>query len=200
MQIKLTYYKPQYLIPVLGLLWAGSLWLLQWGWQNNLLRGFGPTAIVMFFLVLYDKWLWKFPLFNQMISVPDLNGTFDGKITFRRNGQEECKTCKLAIKQTCSNIKIKSRFSRDGENDTESVSTEAFVKTDGAGDQHLYFYYQNRGSCMDGDTLDQHDGMNVLEINNDGENIHLNGYYFTNRNPQTKGCIEVTKINERANS
>jgi hypothetical protein len=90
-------------------------------------------------------------------------------------------------------IKVKTIFSKDGENDTQSFSTESFIKSDEAGDQHLYYYYQNRGSCQNGDTLDPHDGMNVLEILLSGEEIKLEGYYFTNRNPQTKGYMKVTK-------
>lgn len=72
----------------------------------------------------------------------------------------------------------------------------ASVVTDEHGDQTLYFYYHNPGSCMSGDTLDSHDGMNVLRILRDKEATTLEGYYFTNRSPkQTKGCMKVTKPN-----
>ena len=77
------------------------------------------------------------------------------------------------------------------------MSSEAFIKTDPAGDKHLYFYYHNRGSNESGDTLDPHDGMNVLEIHENSDDIRLSGYYFTNRNPQTKGSMSVTIKNQR---
>jgi len=196
MQIKFTYYKPQALIPVIGLLWAISSWGLSKVWGYGFLQGIGPTAIVMGFLTIYDKYLWKLPVFDPINTIPDLNGVYEGEIAYHYNGSDGIKSCKLEVKQTCSIIKVKSIFSKDSENDTQSVSTEAFIKTDEAGDQHLYFYYHNPGSCKNGDTLDPHDGMNVLEILMDKKTIKLKGYYFTNRNPQTKGCMELTKMTE----
>ncbi len=182
------------MIPVIGILWSVSSWGLAKLWGYGFLQGIGPTAIVIFLLEVYDKWLWKFPVLNLMNTIPDLNGTYAGNIQYHYNESDDTKSCKLEIKQTCSNIKVKSFFSKDDENYTNSVSTEAFIKTDEAGDQSLYFYYHNLGSCKNGDTLNPHDGMNVLEISKDKKVIKLKGYYFTNRNPQTKGCMKATKI------
>ncbi len=196
MQIKFTYYKPHALIPAIGLLWALSSWALSMVWGYGFLQGLGPTAIVMGFLKLYDKWLWKCPVLKLINTIPNLNGIYEGEIEYNYNGQDGTKTCRLEIKQTCSMLKVKTVFARDGENDTRSVSTEAFIKTDEAGDQHLFFYYHNPGSCKNGDTLDPHDGMNVLEITKIQKNIALEGYYFTNRNPQTKGCMKATRVTE----
>lgn len=196
MNIRFTYYKPQALIPVIGLLWAISSWGLAKLWGYGFLQGIGPTVIVMCFLTLYDKCLWKLPILNLINTIPNLNGVYNGEIAYHYNGRDCAKSCKMVIKQTCSITKVKSIFNKEGENDTQSVSTEAFIKTDEAGDQYLYFYYHNPGSCKNGDTLDPHDGMNVLEILKDEMAIKLKGYYFTNRNPQTKGCMEVTKITE----
>ena len=196
MQKKLifAYYKPQLLVPIIGLLWSVSSWGLSMIWGYGILQGTGPSAIVMLFLAVYEKWLWKFPILKFGNTMPNLNGKYSGKLSFHWNDTNKTKSCEIEIKQTCSNIKVKSVFKKDNENSTQSVSTEAFIKTDEAGDQHLYFYYHNIGSCKHGDTLNQHDGMNVLEIINEGNKIILKGYYFTNRNPQTKGCIEVTRI------
>lgn len=195
-QIRFTYYKSEILVPVVGILWASSSWILQLFWNNNLLQGFGPTAGVMLFLVLYDRWLWKIPLLRFMNTAPDLNGMYSGWVAYCYDGVDGTKKCILEIKQTCSIIKIKSIFNKDGENETQSVSMDAYITTDETQDQHLLFYYKNRGSCKAGDTLDQHDGMNVLEILKKGKSIRLKGYYFTNRNPQTKGCMEVVRINK----
>ncbi len=199
MQIKFTYCKPQALIPIIGLLWTASSWMLSKFWGYGFLQGIGPTAIVLGFLALYDKWFWKVPILSFINTIPDLNGKYEGTIGYHWDGQDNTKACALEIKQTCSNIKVKSSFNKDGENSTQSASTEAFIKTDEAGEQHLYFYYRNPGSFKNGDTLDQHDGMNVLDILKDKEGTKLKGYYFTNRNPQTMGCMEVIKINEGDN-
>ena len=195
MQIRLTNYKAQVLIPVLGLLWAVSSWMLSMIWGYGLLQGTGPTAIVLGLLFCYDRWLWKFPVFSMLNTIPNLNGYYEGEIKYCFKGQDDTKKCELIIKQTCSNIKIDCTFNKDKERMTKSVSTEAFIKTDEIGDQFLYFYYHNPGSCLNGDTLDSHDGMNVLRILKDKKQIKLDGYYFTNRNPQTKGVLTVTRIN-----
>lgn len=196
MQIKFTNYKPQALIPTIGLLWAVSSWGLSKLWGYGFLQGIGPTALVMGFLTFYDKYLWKLPVLELINTIPDLNGIYAGEIAYHYNGQDGTKSCRLEIKQTCSMIKVKTIFSKDGENDTQSVSTEAFIKADEAGDQRLYFYYHNAGSCKNGDTLDTHDGMNVLEILKENKMVKLKGYYFTSRNPQTKGCMEAIKTTE----
>lgn len=193
MQLNLRYYKPEVLITIISLLWGVFLWVFHKLWGYGLLLGTGPSAIVVGFLTIYDRWLWKFPVFNWMNTIPDLNGIYTGVIEYHYNGQKSSKQCTLEVKQTCSIIKVKSSFNKDSENETQSVSTEAFIKTDEAGDQYVYFYYHNQGSCQNGDSLDSHDGMNVLEILKDKKNIELKGYYFTNRKSQTKGCMKVTK-------
>lgn len=196
MKLTFAYYKPQFLVPIIGLLWSVSSWGLSMIWGYGILQGTGPSAIIMLFLAVYEKWLWKFPILKLGNTMPNLNGKYSGNIAFHWDGANKTKSCEIEIKQTCSNIKVKSVFKRDNENSTQSVSTEAFIKTDKAGDQHLYFYYHNIGSCKNGDTLGPHDGMNVLEIINEGKKTILRGYYFTNRNPQTKGCMELTRIIE----
>lgn len=194
MQLNFTNYKPNLLVTAIGILWALSSWALSNLWGYGLLQGIGPSVLVIGILAFYNKYLWKLPIMNWMNTIPNLNGIYEGNIFYHYDGQDGTKACKLQIKQTCSMIKVKTIFSKEGESDTQSDSTEAFIKIDEAGDQHLYYYYQNRGSCKNGDTLNPHDGMNVLEVRKSGKEIKLEGYYFTNRNPQTKGCMKVTKI------
>ena len=133
-------------------------------------------------------------MLNFLVRIPNLNGEYEGTVEYHWDGENQNKRCNLQIQQTASFIKIKCFFEREGENETSSESKKAFFDTDEMGKCSLYFYYQNRGSCKDGDTLDQHDGMTVLQVIKKGKDIKLEGYYFTNRNPQTKGCITVSKI------
>lgn len=193
MQIKLNYYKPKSLITVVGLCWTLSSWALSNLWGYGLLQGTGPSAIVISFIIIYDKWLWKLPIMKYMNNMPNLNGKYEGKISTNWDGKDLEKVCALEIKQTCSNIQVKTTFTKDGENETKSYSKEAFIKTEESGDQKLYFYYHNYGSCKNGDNLNQHDGMNILDIIKEGKTTRLSGHYFTNRDPQTKGCIELKK-------
>lgn len=154
-----------------------------------------PTAITCALCGLYERKLWRLPIFSWLNTMPDIAGTYCGEIRFRFSGQsEQVKKCKLQIKQTCSRIKVECVFNREGEANTKSRSRVASILTDELGDHQLYFYYHNRGSCMSHDTLNAHDGMNVLDIVNENGSIRLEGYYFTNRDPQTKGCMTVTRL------
>lgn len=149
---------------------------------------------VAFLLWIYDNWLWRFPAFNCLVKIPNLNGGYEGEIEYHWNGVDQTKSCELQIQQTASFIKVKCSFEKEGENKTFSESKKAFFDTDEMGNCSLYFYYQNRGSGKGGDMLDQHDGMTVLQVTRKDKDIKLEGDYFTNRTTQTKGRIKVSKI------
>ncbi len=192
--LNFTNYKPGFLICTIGILWLLCYWALSFLWQHGVFQGIAPTLLVASFLGFYDKLLWKFPVFSLLVKVPDLNGEYEGTVEYHWDDKNQNKTCNLQIRQTASFIKVKCSFQKEGENETSSESKKAFFDTDEVGGCSLYFYYQNRGSCKDGDTLDQHDGMTILQVIEEGKDIKLEGSYFTNRNPQTKGRIKVSKI------
>jgi hypothetical protein len=187
-------YRSMSLIIVIGTLWVLVSKGLEFAWGNEVLLGLGPVTIIGMLFYCYDRWRWKYPILKWLNKIPNLNGKYFGNIEYEREGKNQTKRCELIIKQTCSVIKVSTIFKKDGENNTESTSIDSFILADETGDMKLYFYYQNQGSCMSGDTLNQHDGMNVLKIIKDKKNIELKGYYFTNRDPQTKGCMEVSKV------
>jgi hypothetical protein len=197
MKIDFKNYRSTWLIVIIGGLWILFSMILEEAWEVGIFYGLGPAAVIGVIFYCYDKWCWKWPVFKWLNKVPNLNGHYSGKITFNYDGEDREKECSLMIKQTCSQIKVTSIFNKDDENSTRSNSIEAFITQDEIGDKKLYFYYQNSGSCVNGDTLDQHDGVNVLDINFEKRKVvSLDGYYFTNRNPQTKGCMEVFKVNK----
>ena len=187
-------YKPEFLICTIGALWFLCSWTLSFFWQYGIFQGVAPILLVAFLLGLYDKWLWKFPVLNCMVKIPDLTGKYEGTVEYHWDGENQSKSCNLNIQQMASFIKVKCSFHKKGENETSSESKRAFFDTDEMGNCSLYFYYQNRGSGKGGDTLDQHDGMTILQVIEEGEDIKLEGYYFTNRRTQTKGHIKVSKI------
>lgn len=193
-EFKLTNYKINILIPFVGLMWTTTSWLLSIFWGHGLFQGIGSTTLVILLLTIYENYLWNKPVLKVMSTAPNLIGKYIGKVSYNWQGQEQTKECKLEIKQTCSKIKIVTTFEKVGENPTESISTEAFFKTDTYGDQELYIYYRNNGSEKNGDTLNSHEGVNVLKIISDESGVtKLDGYYFTNRDPQTKGNLTAIK-------
>lgn len=204
-------FGPYKAVPLITVLFAATflfghliLWLQQLIFESepDLLGQvliLGPTTCTGLLWGWYECKLWRLPFFSCLNTTPDIAGTYCGEIRFRFSGQsEQVKKCKLQIKQTCSRIKVECVFNREGEANTKSRSRVASILTDELGDHQLYFYYHNRGSCMSHDTLNAHDGMNVLDIVNENGSIRLEGYYFTNRDPQTKGCITVTRTSKRS--
>lgn len=187
-------YRTRFLICTIGILWLLFCWILSFFWQYGVFHGIAPTFLVAIFFCVYDKWLWKIPMLNFLVSIPDLNGEYKGAVEYYWGDKNQNKNCNLHIQQTASFVKVKCFFQKEGENETLSESKKAFFDTDEVGNCSLYFYYQNRGSRKNGDTLDQHDGMTIFEVTKTGKDIKLEGHYFTNRNPQTKGCIAVSKI------
>lgn len=190
MNIDFTNYKTTPLILTIVGLWFASNWCLSYLWGNNIFQGVAPTTIVILFFSFYDKYLWKFPIFKWLVYIDNLTGEYKGKIKYKWNGGVQEKDCVLKIQQTSSRIKIDAYFSKENESNTNSESQQAFFDIDDFGNHSLYFYYKNFGSQINDDQLDnQHNGVCVLEIK---DNI-LDGHYFTNRNPQTKGKMIVQK-------
>lgn len=194
MDINFSYYKTKWLIPIIIGLGTFVAYALEGLWKNGLAYGFSSSAIVLAILGLYDRFLWKWPVFSLLHTLPNLNGDYKGSIQYNREGVNGTKAVTLTIKQTCSRVKVECLFHKEGENDSPSKSTHAYFTTDPFGDQELHFVYHNAGSQMNGDTLSPHDGMNILQINKAKEGYVLEGHYFTNRDPQTKGTMKVTQI------
>lgn len=189
-------YKPTWTISLIGVLWVGASWGLSQIWGYGLLQGIGPTAIVGGLLWAYDRWAWKWWGFSLLNKVPNIAGEYKGAVRFRREGEESEKTCTMRIKQTCSHIKVECAFSKEGESDTVSTSKEALITSDELGDHELVFLYHNPGSPLSEDPLAAHDGTNILKISEADGSIRLSGRYYTNREPQTKGTIDVVRNTE----
>jgi len=198
MNLNFKYYKIQLLVPIILTLGALVSFLLEKLWNSGFAYGLGSSAIIISLLGIYDRWFWKYPVFSLLNYLPNLNGKYTGTICYERCGRQETKNVEITIKQTCSNIKVKCLFKKVGERDTRSESRYAYFTNDKLGDQELHFLYHNEGSQMNGDTLSPHDGINILRIEKTEEGYVLDGHYFTNRDPQTKGLIKVSQIKQNS--
>jgi len=156
---------------------------------NGILRAPSNATLIGLVLWFHNQCGWKYPVLNKLVTIPNMNGRYEGKINYEFDGKKEEKDCAIEIVQNATNIKINSYFSNaQGELTTSESLVEDIKKKDGF--YFVYFFYLNSGSKIDG-SLDCHEGANVLKFLRSDEGIKLVGHYFTNRKIQTRGVIEV---------
>ncbi len=193
------YYKTAPLITIILMLAGAIDYILQklivpFLTDNGIdfLRAPGNAAIIASIFILYDHFLWKVPIFNLLIKVPNMNGRYTGKIKYEFINKSFEKPCMVEIAQTASKIKIHSYFEKDNDEKTCSISIVEDIQKAEDGFFDIYLFYQNHGSKKDG-KLDSHEGANKLRYfpSRKNKKSKLTGHYFTNRNIQTRGEIEV---------
>ena len=189
-----AHYRTMPLIMAVVLLWTIGSWVLSFLSEYEIVRGIGPLSIVIVALYLYDrllwkKWSWKFSLLNVLVNIPNLNGTYQGEVEYETNDKNRKEKCELTIRQSASYIKIRCAFVKAGVESDVSTSKEVLFTRDGVGSS-LLFYYQNK----DNSTPDRHSGFSRLEVIQAQGNIRLEGYYFSNDDPASRGHMIVTRI------
>lgn len=192
------YYKIELLISLILLLSAGidlgiEKLLLPYMDAHGItfLRAPGNAALIGSILFFYNKSLWRLPVLNLLVKVPDMNGRYKGRIQYEFQGAPGEKECVVEIIQTASSIKMHSYFDNGVGEKTKSKSlVESIEEEDGF--YHLYLYYFNSGTKETGN-LDCHEGANMLKFipSHDGAPQKLTGHYFTSRKIQTRGAMNV---------
>ena len=129
-----------------------------------------------------------------MFWVKDISGRYEGKIKYRnfKTGIEEHKPCFLEIEQTASKISIQTYFDFKYTKSSEKTTSKSMVTsiiTDDFENQQLVFTYHNSGNSLKG--LEPSNGTNILSIIERDNHFSLEGIYYTNKEPQTKGEMNV---------
>ena len=200
--INFKYYKPNALVGfilILGTIINFSIAYLtkEIVWFSHITF---PTtsAIVFFILLFYNKHLWKYKFLNRLVWIPNIEGRYEGNIYFTHPISKEKATLKsiVIVHQTASIIKINSFFKKtDGTNTTPSESKIATIVKEDDNSFSLVFTYENKGT-QGSNEFSPHYGTNHLKFIDTGKEKLLTGYYYTNRNPQTKGEMKVKYIND----
>ncbi|MCF6167087.1 hypothetical protein [Lutibacter sp.] len=156
------------------------------------MRAPGNIAIIGGFLAFYDSYLWKLPIFRLLVNIPNVSGRYKGKIKYNFNEKYGEKECSIEVKQTASKIKVHSYFNNELNEKTDSKSLVEDVRLEEDGFFDIYMFYLNNGNKINS-TLDCHEGANKLRYipRNKENKAKLMGHYFTNRQIQTRGEIEV---------
>lgn len=200
------YYKTTPLIITIIILsglidWCVGNWLYPFLAQHlsvdNHFRVPTTVSILGLFFVFYNQYLWKWPVFKLLMDVPDMTGRYEGKVKYLWNGINSEKKCYIEIAQTASKIKVHSYFSDGINENTFSKSLVEEIKHEEDGFYDIYLFYLNSGTKQN-NGLDCHEGANKLRFiaGENGSSNQLLGYYFTNRQTQTKGEIEGTLISK----
>jgi hypothetical protein len=200
--MNLKYYRVGPLISIILLLAVGLDNLIE-GWIVPFLiehgvafmRAPGNASIIGGILVLYDKVLWKYPFFNLLVKTPYMAGRYQGFISYEWEGKPNRKDCVVEVIQTASKIKMFFYFNNGQDQKTFSHSLIEDIRQEDDGNFGVYIFYINGGSKKDG-VLDCHEGANKLRYlpGKKKQKAKLTGHYFTNRNIQTRGEMEVDFI------
>ncbi len=159
-----------------------------------------PTTVSLLgmFFILFDNLLWKLPVFNLLMAVPNIAGRYKGKVKFEWDGKSGEKDCFIEVTQTASKIKVHTYFSDGVNENTSSKSLVEDIKHEEDGFYDVYLFYLNSGSKQNGG-LDCHEGASKLRFfpGHNGSATQLKGHYFTNRQIQTRGEIETVFVSKK---
>lgn len=151
-----------------------------------------PFALFGFLWWLYDNHIWRFCPFTKLHGVPNLGGTWSGLgcSSFKDpSGDPVEYEMALEITQTFTKMSCVSHFD-SSESEADMIGLVGCK--DGDGRYCLEFSYGNVAdeSSIKVDTWqDKHEGFNVVVCEDD----HMNGRYFTNRIPATRGTFSLDK-------
>ncbi|WP_375562718.1 hypothetical protein ACE193_09350 [Bernardetia sp. OM2101] len=206
-----NYYYPKsllYLIITPFIIQLGVISLLsKFGFQNwlDMAITLSIQPIIIPFLYVVNRWLWKIKPFSYLLWIKDFNGTYEGYLEYEyRDENGKTKTGKLQhtkiIHQTGSTITIRSfTFKKNGEESSPSISREVLIKRKEDDTFIITYTYENEGN--EKLKYPPHYGTEIIEVVFDGdEKKRLKGKYYTNRMPQTRGQFTDLKyINNKHN-
>ncbi|MBK8564437.1 MAG: hypothetical protein IPN76_14145 [Saprospiraceae bacterium] len=163
------------------------------GEPSTILRAISAgISITSVFWVIHVKWLWKFPLFNQIIVRPNLNGTWEGELVSDwkgENGRQVApKAIIVVIRQDFLNFHI-TTFT----NNFIGVSyVESLLIDKPRGVQKVVYLYKKE--TADYGTQESNEGVSELRLmSNDKQK--LEGRYWTNI--KTNGYLKLEKVSEK---
>lgn len=192
------YYSETKLLLLVILLYGASEYLISLliktldNYDISYYRFYPSVILLCLIFSLINRNLHKMPfLWNLLIKVPLIRGTYLGTVKFNFNNKESFKNCKLIIYQTTSDIKVDCYFWDEDENGNKISNTQ--TKSESIVEDlvlqknnifSLLFYYRQHGN---GDSsIPIREGFNILNFQKDGKIKRLVGRYFT-KNSLSKG-------------
>lgn len=153
-----------------------------------ILEPLSAIGLISILLYLYNRYLWRYTIFNLMVRIPDLNGRYSGKVfsDFKKKTQ---KNCVLEIKQTASKIKLFLYIKNS--NPLKMTSSESILENIQKREDGFYkvcFTYYNIGDKVSR-SIGPHFGYNELKYI--PLEKKLEGPYYTHPERGRQGVVEV---------
>jgi hypothetical protein len=175
-----------------ALAWLVSLATSPFDWPEWFV---GAPSVVGVYALLYrvfDRWFWRTPLAQRfgLAGVPDLSGTYDGKLTstYRDSaGDNVVRDISLAIQQTWTKMSVEMAVT-SGSSTSRSISAVGSISHDGTATRLIYLYQNKVNPGLADDDMRDHEGAADLRIKRDGK---LEGSYFNAR--KRAGTIQATR-------
>jgi hypothetical protein len=174
---------------------AGVVLALAWGWVQQRLPWQVPwwvdtPAVFGFYgLLLWglDAYLWRQPNVARLLRVPDLRGPWHGSVRSSTDQFQQEHPITVVITQSWSALRIVMEGAS-----SSSCSTAAHV-SEGAGTESFEIVYEYLNTPRSGTsaTMHAHRGTAHLRLSSDG--TALTGEYYTGRDRQTHGTIELKR-------
>ncbi|MCS3901727.1 hypothetical protein [Methanococcus voltae] len=135
---------------------------------------------------LWNNHIWKYKIVSKITNIPNFTGVWKGNgiSSYEENGSRKEYSINIEINQNFNDISIHLRA-----NDSESESTFAYVRNEDILHKVLYYGYKNKRHDLK--DMQFHDGTTTLKIISENK---IEGFYYTSREPQTKGYFNLKKI------
>jgi hypothetical protein len=173
-------------------LYSGMLLLLGNNWQTLLqsaARSGGLLTAIGIFWAFYNKWGWRWRILRLggwLCAVPDLNGRWEGTVC--RHKDDHPHPFVVEITQTFSTLSYQT-FSTHSRG--ESLVAAICVNQTGTVFSVVSLWRTNTRRLEDRSIEDSFEGASFWRISLTGDSKHIEDFYFTRREPPTKGVVEV---------
>ncbi len=152
------------------------------------------STVITIIWFLYEKYLWKFPFFRMMgwlCSTPDLNGRWEG--TVDRHGENNPHGFVLEVTQTMTKLQC---YTYSENSSGESIVVK--IMKDGVDKKYrlLSYWGCKTKNKIEKSKFDKFNGVSLMDINFEGGQKILKDYYFTDREPPTRGDVELKWVSK----
>ncbi|MFC3476291.1 hypothetical protein ACFOKC_00990 [Halobacterium litoreum] len=169
--------------------------------EDTLPPGLPTLSIFTLTYIIWDRYLWRFPVIRKFTSMPDLNGEWYGGLQssyeqttmgdFQADGGTEKHGPKMTIDQTWTSIQVTIEFKNSvSSSQTASIMHDMTTPV-------LRLTYQNRPTGDSQESMTIHEGTNDLHLRQQGDERFLEGKYYTDEHRNNHGQVRF-KQDERS--